>query len=634
MQIKFLRTLGALLMAGSMLTGCHSDIDLGNVNTSTAVQMGLMVPIGKATATVGDFVGDMDNIYIDTVGVNTGGLVWRNNYRIERSFAKFDLSKYVTTPPPFSLNVYDNLAEKSAIPIPPGTDIPVQGKGKQDTLHFAIPIKLSGVNSADVAHRIDSAQINKARFTSLITRNNLPLDWKWIDSVQLILGDRVRRPKGNVMTVYTKEAPAVTDYNQHIDTDIDAFTINMMKNDQLRGKTDWQLYLQDNVVDSVTFYVDFLFTIPADTQVVVKSDAKFVYEITLAFINYKAMWGNFTPSDDMAASSEEDLSSAWGELEFLRTSKLPFAEPTVRAHINTELAGAMVISGDSLYTIDNDGKKHWAMFGNSTARQPETFFPGPWEKHALDPYKDSIGAVSDAIWIDFNNTDAGGNIDELFYNMPQRLHYKFNVDFKYDETPQIRVTSNDTILVDAECRLPLIFHQGVHVDYTDTITDVNLSEYSIDSLVASTNSIESVQTSDISLVLIATSTIQLPVKATMRCYNAKGEMLMDPDSAGMPLLLFPQDTILIAPPTFAYINGQSVPTAPGKTNIRAELTKKKLNMLPEIKSIIYNAIIDDESMAYIFKDNPNFCSKIRAEEKLTFEIGVTANVDAVFNFSK
>lgn len=627
MQINFLRTLGAILMAGCMLTSCHSDIDLGNVDTSAEVQMGLVLPIGTFKATVGDFLGDADNIYIADTLNSTGLLVWRNTYAIKRSFAKFNLEDYVTHPDAFSLNVYDNLQAKHAI----GPDGKVTGIGRQDTLHFAIPIKLRGVNSPDVAHRIDSALINEARFTSIISQHNLPLKWEWIDSVQLILGDRVRRPQGNTMTVYTKDHPVVSDYGDSIKTDVDAFTLNMMKNNHPARYEDYN----NNVVDSLTFYIDFLFTIPAGKQVTIPDDAEFSYDMKIEFIKYKAMWGNFRPSDDMSAEAEEDLSESWKELEFLRTGSLPFSDPDVKANIYTQVAGAMMLTGKYLYIKDKDGVKHYATFNGSHERPTTTYFPGDASPHALDPIHDSIGKVSDDMWMIFNKDADKGCIDKLFYNMPERIGYKFDVDFNYQVTPQIRVTPNDTIRVEADCRLPLIFNKGVQVVYHDTLNDVNLSEYTIDSIISDIKEVDSVKTSDVAIVMKAVSTLQLPVKASMRCYDANGQIVMDPDTTDQPLLFFPADTVFINPPKFITAGGITYPDEknPGRTTMYGRMTKSKLAVLPQIKKIIWTAIIDDESMAYVFRENPNFRSRIMKDEELSIQIGLTANIDAYLNLN-
>ncbi|MBQ2171521.1 MAG: hypothetical protein II448_07280, partial [Paludibacteraceae bacterium] len=278
--------------------------------------------------------------------------------------------------------------------------------------------------------------------------------------------------------------------------------------------------------------------------------------------------------------------------------------------------------------------KHYATFNGSHERPMVTYRPGAASPHSLDPHTSPIGAVSDDMWMIFNKEADKGCIDKLFYNMPQRIGYKFAVDFDYQETPQIRVTPNDTIRVEADCRLPLIFNKGVRVVYHDTLQDVNLSAYTIDSLISDIKQIDSVKSSDIAIVMkVDTSTLQLPVKASMRCYDANGQIVMDPDSTDQPLLLFPADTVFINPPTFVTTGGITVPGEPGRSTIYGRLTKSKLDVLPQIKTIIWTAIIDDESMAYVFNENPNFRSRITKDEKLSIHIGLTANIDAYLNLN-
>ena len=57
----------ALLMvfACGMLMACHSDIDLKNVDTTAQLQMGMALPVGSVRAQLGDFVGQIQGLYID-----------------------------------------------------------------------------------------------------------------------------------------------------------------------------------------------------------------------------------------------------------------------------------------------------------------------------------------------------------------------------------------------------------------------------------------------------------------------------------------------------------------------------------------------------------------------------------------
>ena len=53
-----------------VLTGCEKDVDLSNIDTRAELEMGLALPIGEMSATLGDFIGtDMiDGLYTDENG--------------------------------------------------------------------------------------------------------------------------------------------------------------------------------------------------------------------------------------------------------------------------------------------------------------------------------------------------------------------------------------------------------------------------------------------------------------------------------------------------------------------------------------------------------------------------------------
>ena len=198
------------ITAGCMLAGCHSDIDLGNIDKKAEVEMGLALPIGTIHATLGDFLGkgQVENLYVEN-----GILTWRSNFRDTADYHKIDLAQYISSKT-LDMNVYEKLGS-----------LPIFDDGKIKTGSFPVPIwlefplelSLTGINDKDSVlagkERLDSALIDMASFASTITRNGgLPLDWEWIDSVTLDLGNQINRPAGNVMTVYAKNDPAFSGY--------------------------------------------------------------------------------------------------------------------------------------------------------------------------------------------------------------------------------------------------------------------------------------------------------------------------------------------------------------------------------------------------------------------------------------
>lgn len=609
------------VVTGCLLSACHSDIDLNNIDTQAEVEMGLALPVGSFHATIGDFFGKgIGNFYVDSVD-NQDVITWRDTFNIARNFHQVDLAQYISEKQ-LTLNVYDKLPAALLI----GTNKRITGDGNPRTLDFDMPLKLSGINHPDSLEkeRLDSALIEMASFTSIIMNHNLPLEWEWIDKVTLDLGDQLRRPDGNTMVIYDKNRDNYG-YNQTIPTAVDNFTINLMK------KNAAGQFVIGQVVDSCDFTIHFTFTVPAGTIVDIPEDAGFDYKLGVQFIDYAAIWGKFMRSKDMYDEAVVDLSDSWGDLEFISKWNVPFADPKINMAIVTHVAGALKVDGDYLYALNANGDSIYAEFtrGNNTYRNfPYQFESGEY----LDPKTSAIGDSTTNMMIKFDKDPARGRIDRLFQNMPQKLGYKFGIDFNYQLTPQIRITPNTAIRIEAVCTLPFIFNQGLAMDYTDTVSDINLSQYSIDSLLKEVNFVDTMKATDVALYLKAQNTIPVDVYASMRCLNAAGMEIKDPEDPSKPLLLFPSDTIMLKAPNYVKDGGNWVAKTPGETLITAKLTKKQLDLLPLIKHIRYSAIINDKSMAEAYSKGMSNI-RITDDQGLNLKIGITAHVDAILDLN-
>lgn len=150
--------------------------------------------------------------------------------------------------------------------------------------------RLTGINHPDSLdkERLDSALIELAAFSSIIKQHNLPLEWDWIDKVTMDLGEQIRRPAGGTMVIYDKNRDNYG-YNQTIPTQVDNFTINLMKKNAT-GK-----YVVGQVVDSCNFTIHFTFTIPMGTTVDVPQDAGFEYKARRAVYRLRRYLGPLHP---------------------------------------------------------------------------------------------------------------------------------------------------------------------------------------------------------------------------------------------------------------------------------------------------------------------------------------------------
>ena len=121
------------------------------------------------------------------------------------------------------------------------------------------------------------------------------------------------------------------------------------------------------------------------------------------------------------------------------------------------------------------------------------------------------------------------------------------------------------------------------------------------------------------------------MKAVLRCLDAHGNVLMNPNDSTQPFLLTKQDTILIPAPTFAY--DQASANWNISTNKMTEVItvdEQSLEVLSNIHQITYAVSLDDESMKEAYQNGYDNI-KLTKHERLNIFIGVGANVEAILN---
>ncbi len=610
-----------VVLMGCTLMACHSDIDLKNIDTTSELELGLALPVGSVSAKLEDFIGKVNGLYIDTME-NKPIIVWRDTFNITKKYHEFDKNKLVDSTT-LALKVYNQIEATEMI----GNNKKVIGDGTPRTLNFDFRLPI-GINKQITQERFDSLLMDSVTFTSVIRAHNLPLRWEWIDKVTVQPGGRFRYPGNAPIQVYDKSKGG--DYGQPLPGKLTDISLVLLKP---CPEGSWRVYQYDdpaNFYDADTLHVNFVFTIPSGKEVIIEEDAAFDYKLEARVNSFKAIWGYFHPGNEMYDAHVEDLTSVWKDLEFLTKAHLPVRDPEVHVYAYTEIAGALRVNGDSLFVEDADGQKRYAKFDEEGSTSTQITIQ---KGHYLDPITSPIGASTrdgKIMYIDFDKRTDHGQIDKLFVNMPQKIGYGFSVDFDKMATPQVRFTPNMTIEAEAACRLPISFNKGLFISYSDTIKDISITEFNLDSMIkANVSVIDTLKTADVTVILKAHNTIPVCVKAAMRCLDAAGEVIPDPENPSAPFILFPEDTIHLAPP---YDANTGAPLEYGETVIQAQLSKKQLEVLPKLKQIEYTAIIDDESLAEAHKHNVNPVA-LRPQQGIKVKIGVTANANAQFNFN-
>ena len=614
-----------MMFIGGMLMACHSDIDLNNVDTSAEVKMGLAVPVGSVRAKLGDFVGDIPGMYVNSEGV----LALRFNFKDDRDFHKFNIRQHISARED-TLNVYQKLDALHLIG--PGGVIKGTGMGYDipATLHFDFPIKLKDINTEIGRERLDSALIDSARFISMFRRENLPLEWEWIDEVDLDLGNQVHRPAGNSKVIYKKGDAG--GYDVPFKTDIDKFSISLMKDKSFTIEKNTISQYDTNVDSVFTFGVDFKLTIPKSAGVItIPPTAKFKYMMQVEFIDYSAIWGYFQPDKDMISKKVEvDLDTILGDLTMFDRLSTPFTDPKINVAVTTQIAGAMILTGNYVYVIDQDGDSTFALFDNHRYLE----FPmDPW-LHP-DPKKSAIGAsITDTVW--FSKENKEGRIDRMFGKLPQKLGYDFYVNINNMKSPQVRITPNTSVNINAICDLPLKFRDGLFIDYKDTIREVNLSAVDIDSLIHASGVIDSLHAGEVTLFLTATNNIPVGLKAVLSYLDKNNQPIKDPTDESKLFNPFTEDTIRIVAPRFEKNTSNIWAHAEdGKSVFTAHMNKDQLSVVPEVKKIAYKVMVDNEALHEAFIATPGLQEiRLTPDQTLEFQIGLTAQIDAVLNFNR
>ena len=200
------------------------------------------------------------------------------------------------------------------------------------------------------------------------------------------------------------------------------------------------------------------------------------------------------------------------------------------------------------------------------------------------PLNSAIGESS-TMHVHFDKDPERGHIDRLFTIRPDKIGYKFSIDFNRQETPQIRITDNTSIRLDAVCNIPMIFNEGIVLAYSDTITDIDLSMLDLDSLLSDVEIIDTLNEASAKLVLKIENTIPLQFKGILTCLDENDNVIIDLET-NKPLQITEHDTITIAAPKYEFINHNWSATPTESVEV-INVNKQDLETLRKIKKIIF-----------------------------------------------
>jgi len=575
-----------------MFAGCRSKIDLENIDKRAELELGMALPVGTLHVTIGDFLGagtvdkicvDSNNLYhfIDTVGIPT------------KDYHKIDIKKYVL----------EN-EEPLLFPIKPAVDgKSVIDGGESHVLTFDLSLSTANFTKEDPKYeRIDEIWVNEATFTSIVKVQEFELKWSEIKKVELVLGSQFTREEGKTIEIPVSGFS----YGASIPISVTNFKLNM-KGDEPNTTTD-KVYFQ------IKFYVK-----PSEGHDIDVSDnSKFSYALTIGDIDYEAIWGFFEAGKDMRDKERISMDSLWDEWRNIKKLKVRFMEPKIDVYVTHKIAAPLIMHLDYMQAENEQGEIAKATWLEDGLTKDSSVFA---LQNRLDPKPETIGdSVSNQR--KFSYREEEGHIDNLFNVRPDSLVYSFwlSVD-RNAGWKQHRIVKDDLVRGYACCDIPFKVNTGSEMEYTTMLEDVNISNVSLDSIVASVQTLDSVKASDVKLILEIENGLPFKLEGKFTFLDANGRdlkiVLLEDHQDNH--LLFPAPEMTLPPgEVYGYVNKPSV------TRCIVNIEKNDFDRMAEVKSI---------QMDVAIVDNPMPC-KITKETDLRVRIGLAAHVDAVLNFDK
>jgi len=598
--MKKIKLLSSILLALiGLLYGCKADVDLKNIDMHAQANVGLAMPVGDMTFTLGDFLGgdQVKNIYTDARGI----FHYIDTITIDSTqFHPLDLKQFLGHKQDH-FNVYNQIKDKLVI-----KDGYVYGDGDPVTLTFPMSFRFNGINSKPDDERVDSVKVTESVFTSIVTTSDFDLPWDYINKVEMVLNEQFNRHGSNTVTLYKQGSGY--GYGQEIPITIDYFVLNLM-----RDKT--QKPSMENVVDTCGFDILFTFTIPDGERVRITDKGAYVYDLSTDFVSFDAAWGWFQPSKELNHSKSLNVDSLLRTINGLNKAVLKLTEPEVDLKITHSIAAPIRVYIDTLMMKDPNGVSAFATWNGNT--KYDFHF-----ENLINPYGYLGDMVSNHVFLDY--TAENGHIDQLFSVQPDRLFYSLRVKIdpegsSYYPWDQHRITDKTTVYSNARLNVPFLLDKGSEMDLTTKINDVRFDRLRMDSLLKEVQAVEQGKAKRLKLYLMLENRLPFEVMANI--------VFLDQDSNVVDLPLFPAqetNTITMPAPKMSEGNPYGYITTPSQAVYTADINEQQFDLLTSCKHM---------RLATYLGDNPVACAVDR-NAALTVQLGVAANVEAIVNLSK
>ncbi|MCQ2346193.1 MAG: hypothetical protein MJZ82_05465 [Paludibacteraceae bacterium] len=499
MQKHLLNTL-ILALTVCLSFGCQAD--LGDVDTTSGLYVDMAMPIGAVTISMNDLLhsDDISNIYIDENGLFHIMDTTRMPYK---PYHSIDLTQYlILNEGGQTFNVSDQLASL-------GFSGCLVGNGHTTiTLEFPMSMHLHGFNGNPDDERIDSMTVNLADFTSFVNISNFNLDWSDISSIELVLGDRIRRSDGNTVVIPIQGKG----FGQEIPISVDRFTLCLLENPAQQVSCASEV----SSVDSIEMRIRFNICLPEGKTVTINPNSCFTYSLDINLITYQAIWGYLRESAELIDADHILMSELWKGWADEERMKLHFAEPALKMYIAHHIGAPLIAHIDYMYSVNQaTGQRTYAEANGSC----------DWDipfTNVLDPRNTGLqdSVVEE---LTFSSLPDQGRMDLLFANNPDSFCYAYHIHTDHErecEYPQHRITDNIGISSYAVLDLPFSFAENTELSNIQYIWNNRLTTLSLDSLLNQINIQSDFQTNDLTILTKIENSIPFDIDIVMECLDS------------------------------------------------------------------------------------------------------------------
>lgn len=617
----------ACIALGSLfLNSCiEKDVDLTNIDGTTSVQTSLALPVGSMQFKFSDFIGEnaipqlsIDDkgryVYTDTMytsgdyhPVDLTALITHANDRwnineekqqiftqLETNFPGLEQTLKMVIPGFTGYNSIDTIPIKKITTTLAAFGYPIDRLAFD--LEFPIEIDLSQLNNDFNYQRVDSILVDVAHFTSIFKIENFDLQWENIKGIELVLSDNFRGIGPVVLLPIEGK-----NFYQPLPLDMQDFHLVLMKDPQAESSG-------DNIVDSLSLKIRF--KIELDQDLAIDGDRYIGYDFEVDLIDYSAMYGYFAAYNLMRDTQHQTpLTSLWAGWEWFENWLLPVSEPIVHAEVEHSLGLPMVAHLDYLYVESKDGERRDATFDE--AKQEKSKIIHIPSQIAMDDPLEKRAHTH----LQLDYTDTLGNIDTLFTITPHTLSYSFSVATdSTSDIKQYRITDNTDINLTTTIRIPFAFNEGVQLSYSDTLSEIAISEFSLDSLLQSLPIEEDSLALTLKLYMVVENGIPFEVACNF--------MFLDENNDVVTLSRM-TDSVATLKLDYPTVIASKV-TEPSINHISLELDDDDFDLLASVRSIVFTATLGNNMDAVEL--NPDITVNVK--------LGVAADVKAIIDLSE